>query len=213
MKTLFEISRGDFVAWCDRVYKECAASLARGSPGWFKKGPFRYTRTWIFTDVKQQYTPVWRFRKCGSALCWVSTWFSMLVEEWGFYRPPLLQVFHRGKSSDTHSFQRVCRLCLWRRNAVPSFTTIRLIDRADFKRFREVMCCCQGNCLSRKTEGFGSEYFFAVCFRLPRVSPSDEWLSLFHPFFVTLKNVFCFGLFASVCCKTSVRRNNQATAL
>lgn len=175
--------------------------IVGGSPGWVRKGPFRYTRTWTFTDVKQQYTPVWRVRKCGCALCWRSTWFSMLVEEWGFYRPPLLQVFHRGKSSDMHSFQRVCRFCLWRQNAVPSFTTIRLIDRADFKRFWEVTRCCQGNCLSRKTEGLGSEDFFTACFRLPRRSLSDEWLSLFPPFVSCRKMSFAFNIWARIICQ------------
>lgn len=35
----------------------------------------------------------------------VSSWFSMLVEEWGLNRPPLLKVFHRGESSDIHGIQ------------------------------------------------------------------------------------------------------------
>lgn len=89
---------------------------------------------------KQQYSPVWRFRfeGSGNAVLFVlsehcvSSWFSMLVEEWGLHRPPLLKVFHRGESSDIHGIQRVCRLCLWRRwNIVLCFTTIRLIDKTD----------------------------------------------------------------------------------
>lgn len=45
----------------------------------------------------------------------VSSWFSMLVEEWGLHRPPLVKVFHSGESSDVNGIQRVCRFCLWRR--------------------------------------------------------------------------------------------------
>lgn len=81
--------------------------------------------------------PVWmfRFEGSGNAVLFVlsehcvSSWFSMLVEEWGLQRPPLLKVFHRGESSDAHGIQGVCRFCLWRRwNTVLCFTTIRLID-------------------------------------------------------------------------------------
>lgn len=105
-----------------------------------KNGSIKSGRTWTFTDVKQQYRPVRRFRLEGSGNAvvfvlsehFVSSWFSMLVEEWGLRRPPLLKVFHRGESSDVHGIQRVCRFCLWRRwNIVFCFTTIRLIDIAD----------------------------------------------------------------------------------
>lgn len=113
-----------------------------------KNSSIKSTRTWTFTDVKQQYRPVWRFRFEGkgnavpfvlSEHC-VSSWFSMLVEEWGLHRPPLLKVFHRGESSDTNGIQRVCHLCLWRRwNLVLCFTTIRLIDKADLNWFEDVI--------------------------------------------------------------------------
>lgn len=110
-----------------------------------QKGSIWITRTLTFTDVKQQYRPVWRFRFGGSGNAvlfvlsehCVSSWFSMLVEEWGLHRPPLLKVFHRGESSDVHGIQRVCHFCLWRRwNNVLCFTTIRLIGKTDSNWFK-----------------------------------------------------------------------------
>lgn len=111
--------------------------------------PFNSTRTRTFTDVKQQYTPVWRFRfeGPGNAVVFVlsehcvSSWVSMLVEEWGLQRPPSLKVFHRGESSDTHGIQGVCRLCLWRRwNTVLGFYR----EKVNWQNRHEVVLRC--NC-------------------------------------------------------------------
>lgn len=73
-----------------------------------KNGFIKSTRTWTLADVEEQYGAVWRFRSesSGNAVLFVlsqhcvRSWFSMLVEEWGLHRPPLLKVFHRGESSD-----------------------------------------------------------------------------------------------------------------
>lgn len=40
----------------------------------------------------------------------VSSWFSVLVVEWGLHRPPLVKVFHRGESSDIHGIQSLSSL-------------------------------------------------------------------------------------------------------
>lgn len=131
-------------SWYDYVYSKCGVRMACGSTGKLKMVPLNIEGHGLLqmwnNNARQFEGSGLKAQEMWFSLCWVSTWFSMLVEEWGLRRPPLLKVFHRGESSDLHSIQRVCRFCLWRRwNTVLCFTTIRLIDIADFNCFWDVI--------------------------------------------------------------------------
>lgn len=130
-------------SWYDKVYTKCDSRMAGGSKGKLKMVLVNIQGHGLLqmwnNNARQSDSSGLKAQETRFSLCWVSTWFSMLVEEWGLCRPPLLKVFHRGESSDLHSIQRVCCFCLWRRwNTVLCFTTIGLIDIADFSWFWDV---------------------------------------------------------------------------
>lgn len=87
---------------------------------------------------------------------YVSSRFSMLVEEWERNRPSLLKVFHCGESLDLQGIQRVCPVCLRRQwNTTFFFTTevdwesrrsvfMYLVRRKDFILHADsFMFCCK----------------------------------------------------------------------